>query len=47
MSKKKVYEKNSLVRELARERIGPPKPKQVIMSKKDKPPRHKARIEDE
>ncbi|HEY6304136.1 MAG TPA: hypothetical protein VIX14_13835 [Terriglobales bacterium] len=39
--KKKVFSAAQVVREMARERIGSPKPSQLVRAKKSKPERHK------
>ena len=39
--KKKVLSASKLVREMARERVGSPKPSQTVVAKKGKPEKHK------
>ena len=39
--KKKVLSAGKLVREMARERVGSPKPSQLFVAKKAKPEKHK------
>jgi hypothetical protein len=39
--KKKVFSASKVVREIARERVGSPKPSQLVRAKKEKPERHK------
>jgi hypothetical protein len=39
--KKKVFSSPKVVREMARERVGSPKPSQLVRAKKTKPERHK------
>jgi len=39
--KKKVFSAGNVVREMARERVGSPKPSQLVRAKKNKPERHK------
>jgi len=39
--KKKVLSASKLVREMARERVGSPKPSQLVVAKKMKPEKHK------
>ena len=39
--KKKVFSAAQIVREMARERVGSPKPSQLVRAKKTKPERHK------
>jgi len=39
--KKKVFSAAKAVREMARERVGSPKPSQLVRAKKAKPERHK------
>jgi hypothetical protein len=39
--KKKVFSAAKIVREMARERVGSPKPSQLVKAKKTKPERHK------
>jgi len=39
--KKKVFSAAKVVREMARERVGSPKPSQLVRAKKSKPERHK------
>jgi hypothetical protein len=39
--KKKVFYAAKIVREMARERVGSPKPSQLVKAKKSKPERHK------
>ena len=39
--KKKVFSATKIVREMARERVGSPKPSQLVRAKKGKPERHK------
>ena len=39
--KKKVFSAAKIVREMARERVGSPKPSQLVVAKKTKPERHK------
>jgi hypothetical protein len=39
--KKKVFSAAKVVREMARERVGSPKPSQLVRAKKGKPERHK------
>jgi hypothetical protein len=38
--KKKVFSAAKVVREMARERVGSPKPSQLVRAKKTKPERH-------
>ncbi len=38
---KKVFSAAKVVREMARERVGSPKPSQLVKAKKTKPERHK------
>lgn len=40
--KKKVFSAAKVVREMARERVGSPKPSQLVKAKTTKPERHKA-----
>jgi hypothetical protein len=40
-NKKKVFSAAKIVREMARERVGSPKPSQLVRAKKSKPERHK------
>jgi hypothetical protein len=40
--KKRVFSAAKVVREMARERVGSPKPSQLVAAKKTKPERHKA-----
>ncbi|MFZ0684167.1 MAG: hypothetical protein WAM89_01370 [Terriglobales bacterium] len=40
-SKKKVFSAAKIVREMARERVGSPKPSQLVKAKKSKPERYK------
>jgi len=39
--KKKIFSAAKVVREMARERVGSPKPSQLIAAKKSKPEKHK------
>jgi hypothetical protein len=39
--KKKVFSAAKVLREMARERVGSPKPSQLVRAKKTKPERHK------
>ncbi len=39
--KKKVFSAAKIVREMARERVGSPKPSQLLKARKTKPERHK------
>jgi hypothetical protein len=39
--KKKVFSAAKVVREMARERVGSPRPSQLVRAKKNKPERHK------
>ncbi len=39
--KKKIFSAAKVVREMARERVGSPKPSQLVRAKKTKPERHK------
>jgi len=39
--KKKIFSAAKVVREMARERVGSPKPSRLVPSKKTKPERHK------
>jgi hypothetical protein len=39
--KKKIFSAAKIVREMARERVGSPKPSQLVKAKKTKPERHK------
>jgi hypothetical protein len=39
--KKKVFSAAQVVREMARERVGSPKPSRLVPAKKTKPERHK------
>jgi hypothetical protein len=39
--KKKVFSAAKIVREMARERVGSPKPSQLVRAKTSKPERHK------
>jgi hypothetical protein len=39
--KKKIFSAAKVVREMARERVGSPKPSQLVRAKKGKPERHK------
>jgi len=39
--KKKIFSAAKVVREMARERMGSPKPSQLVRAKKTKPERHK------
>lgn len=39
--KKKVFSAAKIVREMARERVGSPKPSQLVRAKKAKPEKHK------
>jgi hypothetical protein len=39
--KKKVFSAAKMVREMARERVGSPRPSQLVKAKKTKPERHK------
>jgi hypothetical protein len=39
--KKKVFSASQVVREMARERVGSPRPSQLVRAKKSKPERHK------
>jgi len=42
--KKKVFSAAKIVREMARERVGSPKPSQLVKAKTTKPERHKATL---
>lgn len=42
--KKKVFSAAKMVREMARERVGSPKPSQLVKAKKTKPERHKSTL---
>ena len=42
--KKKVFSAVKMVREMARERVGSPKPSQLVKAKKTKPERHKSTL---
>jgi hypothetical protein len=42
--KKKVFSAAKVVREMARERVGSPKPSQLVRAKKTKPERHKTTL---
>ena len=39
--RKKIFSASKVVREMARERVGSPKPSQLVRAKKSKPERHK------
>ena len=39
--KKKIFSAAKVVREMARERVGSPKPSQLVKARKTKPERHK------
>jgi hypothetical protein len=39
--KKKIFSAAKVVREMARERVGSPKPSQLVLAKKTKPEKHK------
>ena len=39
--KKRIFSAAKVVREMARERVGSPKPSQLVVAKKTKPERHK------
>ena len=39
--KKKIFSAAKVVREMARERVGSPKPSQLVATKKRKPEKHK------
>ena len=39
--KKKIFSAAKVVREMARERVGSPKPSQLVRAKKSKPEKHK------
>ena len=39
--KKQIFSAAKVVREMARERVGSPKPSQLVVAKKTKPERHK------
>ncbi len=39
--KKKIFSAAKIVREMARERVGSPRPSQLVKAKKTKPERHK------
>jgi hypothetical protein len=39
--KKKTFSASKIVREMARERVGAPKPSQLVMANKTKPEKHK------
>jgi len=40
-AQEKVFSAAKIVREMARERVGSPKPSQLVKAKKSKPERHK------
>jgi hypothetical protein len=42
--KKKKFSATQVVREMARERVGSPKPSQLVRAKKAKPERHKSTL---
>jgi hypothetical protein len=42
--KKKVFSAAKVVREMARERVGSPKPSRLVPAKKTKPERHKTTL---
>ena len=42
--KKKVFSAAKVVREMARERVGSPKPSRLVPAKKTKPERHKSTL---
>ncbi|MGB6385812.1 MAG: hypothetical protein WBD25_17725 [Terriglobales bacterium] len=42
--KQKVFSAAKVVREMARERVGSPKPSQLVRAKKTKPERHKVTL---
>jgi|CZKY01.1.fsa_nt_gi hypothetical protein len=42
--KKKVFSAAKIVREMARERVGSPKPSRLVPAKKTKPERHKTTL---
>jgi hypothetical protein len=42
--KKKTFSVATAVREMARERVGSPKPSQLVVAKKAKPEKHKATL---
>ena len=42
--KKKIFSAAKVVREMARERVGSPKPSQLVPAKKTKPERHKSTL---
>jgi hypothetical protein len=42
--KKRIFSAAKVVREMARERVGSPKPSQLVAAKKTKPERHKATL---
>jgi hypothetical protein len=42
--KKKIFSAAKVLREMARERVGSPKPSQLVVAKKTKPARHKATL---
>jgi hypothetical protein len=42
--KKKTFSAAKVVREMARERVGSPKPSRLLLAKKKKPQRHKTTL---
>ncbi|MGA7633940.1 MAG: hypothetical protein WCB11_24510 [Terriglobales bacterium] len=44
--KKKIFSAAKVVREMARERVGSPKPSRLVPAKKTKPERHKPTLGD-
>jgi hypothetical protein len=42
--KKKTFSATQVVREMARERVGSPKPSQLVRAKNEKPERHKTTL---
>ncbi|HUB03164.1 MAG TPA: hypothetical protein VL983_10775 [Terriglobales bacterium] len=42
--KKKIFSAATVVREMARERVGSPKPSRLVPAKKSKPEKHKATL---
>jgi hypothetical protein len=42
--KKKIFSAAKVVREMARERVGSPKPSRLVPAKKTKPEKHKATL---
>jgi hypothetical protein len=42
--KKKIFSAAKVVREMARERVGSPRPSRLVPAKKTKPERHKATL---